>query len=354
MSLPSYRKKSLEDGQAVSLDFNPRSFVLDSSVSSPTISEEPGACLDAVFVPFRGRPEYVSELLKNLPETETPIFLLPTSRSDLALVDTKRKGPVQFLLMDDPGFLAALRSLRCSSNGLCNSYFVDWDLPAKRNYALWYARRHRLDRILLLDDDIRHLQAADLAAGANALQQFVLSGFFVDKFPDTSAIGHVELNSGEPVWTFLSGSCLFVRADGDLGFFPPVYNEDWLFMIPHITQGRVCSLGCVHQKEYDPFAEPLVALFQEFGEIIADGLFALVASNRYLERLDPEIWRELLSLRQDWLTELATRTSDSRHQAIVETALVRCAEITEWDCVRFVSDWESDRKFWNHTLQELD
>lgn len=337
----------------ISLDFNPRSFVLDGSMSYPPTSDQPHDCLDAIFIPFRGRPEYVSELLRNLPQNDTPIFLLPTSHRDLALVDRGQIRRVEALGMDDAGFLAALRGLRCSSNRLCISYFVEWDLPVKRNYALWYARRHRLNHILLLDDDIRDLQTTALAAGANALQDFVVSGFFVDDFPDTSAIGHIEIESGEPISTFLSGSCLFFRADGDVGFFPPIYNEDWIFMLPHITQGRVCSLGCVRQKPYDPFANPSVALFQEFGEIIADSLFALVASNHYSERLDPNIWRKLLSLRRDWLMELAARTSNSRHRAIVEAARAQCAEINEADCVRFVSDWESDRKFWNHTLQEL-
>lgn len=255
--------------------------------------------------------------------------------------------------MDDPEFQAVLGNLRCSSNKLCVSYFGEWDLPAKRNYALWYARKHRFSRILLLDDDIRGLRATALGAGANALQEFVISGFFVDDFPDTSAIGHLEIESGEPVWTFLSGSCLFVRADGDLGFFPPIYNEDWLFMLPHIARSRVSSLGTISQKPYDPFARPSVALFQEPGEIIADGLFALVASDRYSERLNCDTWRQILRLRRDCLAKLERAISHNRHRAILDAALKISAEMTEWDCVRFVRDWEADRELWNLTLREI-
>lgn len=337
----------------ISLDFNPRSLVLGNSTAYLSTSTEPHTCLDAIFIPFRGRPEYVSELLSNLPEDGTPIFLLPTSHHDLALVDTGQRRQVEALFLDDAVFLAALRRLRCSSNRLCISYFIEWDLPAKRNYALWYARRHRFNRILLLDDDIRGLQSTTFAAGAIALQDFVVSGFFVDDFPDTSVIGHIEIQSGLPVSTFLSGSCLFIRLDGDIGFFPPIYNEDWLFMLPHITQRHVCSLGSVRQKFYNPLADPSVALFQEFGEIIADSLFALVASNCYSERFNPTIWRKLLILRRDWLTELATCTSNSQHRVIVEAARAKGAEVTEEDCVRFVGDWESDRKLWDHILQDL-
>ena len=337
----------------LSLDFNPRSLVVDSSISYSLASDKPSPSLDAIFVPFRSRPEYVSELLKILPENETPIFLLPTSSLDLNSVEMGRRRHVEAIFMDNPDFTAILNGLRCSSNRLCMSYFVEWDLPAKRNYALWYARKHRLNRIMLLDDDIRDLQSTAFVAGANALQDFIVSGFFVDDFPDTSAIGHAEIELGESVFTFLSGSCLFARTDNDVGFFPPIYNEDWLFMVPHIARGRVCSLGRVCQKSYDPFANPAVALFQEFGEIIADSLFALVASNRYSERFNPRVWRKLLNLRHDWLMELSNRTSDDRHRSIIEVAQTKCAEITEADCVRFMSDWESDRKQWDQTLQEL-
>ena len=76
----------------LSLDFNPRSLVVDSSISYSLSSDKPSPSLDAIFVPFRSRPEYVSELLKILPENETPIFLLPTSSLDLNSV---RKLPRQ-------------------------------------------------------------------------------------------------------------------------------------------------------------------------------------------------------------------------------------------------------------------
>lgn len=353
MNFASQLSKITGDMSILSLDFNPRSLIVDSSLSHPVILDEPSARLDAIFVPVRGRPQYVCELLRNLPETSTPIFLLPTSPSDLALVDVERQGPVETLLMNDPEFMTALNSLQCTSNDLSISYFGEWDLPAKRNYALWYASKHNFNRILLLDDDVRGFQSEWLTSGLNSLRRFAISGFFVDNFPDTSAIGHVKIGLGKPTWTFLSGSCLFIRVDCNIGFFPPIYNEDWLFMLPHIIRKDVCSLGCIHQKAYDPFATPSVALFQENGEIIADSLFALAASNCYRERLNPEFWRKLLALRRVSLTELVSRTTDGRRRAIVNSALMKCAEVTELDCVRFVNSWEADSVFWNHILQQL-
>lgn len=351
MVLPSSPDNIDGDGQALFLDYNPRSLIVNSALSLPAPTSKQDACLDAIFIPSRGRPEYVSELLADLPDTETPIFLLPT---DVVSIHTKRNGPVKFLQMTDSEFSIALQRMRCSSNKLCISSLTEWDLPAKRNYALWYARRHHLKHILLLDDDIRGLQTTSLVTGANALQQFDMAGFFVDDFPDTSMIGHVQIALTETVWTFLSGSCLFIRTGDDLGFFPPIYNEDWLFMIPQIAQRRVCSLGNIRQKPYDPFLNPFMAKFQEPGEIIADCLFALLASGCYDDRFNQRIWGDFLVQRREWLTELTGRTSNNYHRAVTEAALAKCTEVTESDCVRFVSDWECDRELWISTLQEFD
>lgn len=351
MVLPSSQDNIVGDGQPLPLDYNPRSLIVSSALSSQAPTCRPDAYLDAIFIPSRGRPEYVSELLDDLPDTQTLIFLLTT---DVVTINGGRNRSVKFLQMTEPEFLAALRRMRCSSNELCVSSLAEWDLPAKRNYALWYARRHHLKRILLLDDDIRGIQTTSLVSGVNALQQFDIAGFFVDDFPDTSVIGHVQIASAETVWTFLSGSCLFIRTGDEIGFFPPIYNEDWLFMIPKIAQRRVCSLGNMRQKPYDPFLKPSIAKFQEPGEIITDCLFALLASGHYNYRFNRRIWYDFLAQRREWLKELADRSSNNYHRAVIEAAFVKCAEVTEWDCVRFVCDWEFDRELWISTLQEFD
>jgi hypothetical protein len=210
-----------------------------------------------------------------------------------------------------------------------------------------------MKRILLLDDDIRGLKENALVAGAKALEEFLISGYFVDDFPDTSVIGHAEIESGLTVHTFLSGSCLFIRTDCEVGLFPPMYNEDWLFMIPKMAQGRVCSLGSISQKQYDPFADPLAAAFQEPGEVIAEGLMALLASGQYEQRFDHQIWRTWLSLHRSDLEDLLRHPLDARVKAAVEAARGKCSELTAADCVRFMADWEADQRMWESALKDL-
>ena len=187
----------------------------------------------------------------------------------------------------------------------------------------------------------------------NALEEFVISGYFVDDYPDTSVIGHAEIELGLTVHTFLSGSCLFIRTDCEVGFFPPMYNEDWLFMIPQMVEGRVCSLGSISQKQYDPFANPLTAGFQEPGEVIAEGLMVLLATGQYHQRFGLETWRTWLDLHRTDLDGLLTYPLDARIKAAVEVARSRCLEFSEVDCVRFLTDWETDQRMWRSALKEF-
>jgi hypothetical protein len=252
----------------------------------------------------------------------------------------------------DRDFTEVMSSLRCFSNPLFAVPITEWDLPLKRNYALWHAWLQGYSRILILDDDICGLDDIQLLAGTAALSRWRLAGYFVDDFPDTSVVGHIERSVGEPVLPFLSGSCLFIRTDVEAPFFPPLYNEDWIFMAPHIELQAVCSLGVVQQEFYDPFSSLAASTFQEPGEIIADGLFALLAARRYSDRLSPSVWATLISQRRAWLRILAGRSNELTHVASIHRALARGAELSAEDCVRFLSEYECDVVKWKQSLKE--
>lgn len=336
---------------SLSLDFIARDLVFACTHSELSAAGHDNTGLHAIYLPTRGRSEYVSCVVRSLSGASVPVYVIPTLGSDMPAV-MPADPCVEQLVVQDPEFLGAIGTLRCQSNRLCIVDSDVWDLPLKRNYALWHATKHRFRRILLLDDDIRGVKDADLRAGASALARWVIAGFSIDDFPDTSVVGHAELALGEPAWPFLSGSCLFVQA-ALVGPFPPIYNEDLICMAPEIAQENVVALGVVSQEPYDAFARTTLAAWQEPGEVIADGLFALLAADRYDERLEPSTWRTLLSLRRRWLKDLRARVIDSQHRAAVDCARDRCHEITEWDCVGFLDDWERDRQQWGRSLEEL-
>ena len=336
----------------LSLNFNPRHLVVNGT-SEMFLSTEEASCLDAIYVPSRGRNEYVARLLESLSDLETTVYLLPSSGNDLPHDMPPAGVCLRQLSFQESEFFSVIRELRSQSNPVFGVSDEHWDLPLKRNYALWHAYKNRFRRILLLDDDIRELNADRLRAGTNALSRWGIVGYFVDPFPDTSVIGHVELNVGESVRPFLSGSCLFVQTDRPVGFFPQIYNEDWIFMAPEIAKGHILSLGSIEQAPYDPFCDDSLSVFQEPGEIIAGGLFALLAVSDYDRRLELSSWGEILSLRRSWLRYLTGLVQDQPLRRAVDKALEKCETISAKDCVGFIEDWEYDRLQWNRTLREL-
>lgn len=332
----------------LSLEFNPRTLLVGGSPAKIITQDRPH--LDAVFIPTRGRSQRIRELLLELPVDDTPIYVLPTSSNDIAGLTKDAVRRVQILSIDDPQFRDILASLKSFSAENAWMAFPDWDLPAKRNYALWYAMREGYSRILLLDDDIRGLTTTHWTAGARALDSYSVAGFFVDDFPDHSDIGHAMLLVGQSVPTFLSGSCLFVRLSTPMSCFPRVYNEDWLFVLPYLVSGSARALGEVRQTPYRPLSNPSVAVFQEFGEIIAGGLFALTLAKRYDDRFTLDAWRDILSLRRRQLLALASSAKLKHKLGVIKGALQQCRRVTAQSCVAFIATWQEDLELWNRIL----
>lgn len=337
----------------ISLDHDPRSLVDRPILESLDGAETSPGGLDGIFIPVKGRPNYLGDVWKMLDVSNAPIYLLPTEDADVLLPSESLDLQPRILHLDDAGFIdtATRIASRFLESYMCSP--LEWDLPTKRNFAVWFAKKQNMERILLLDDDIRGLDHRFLSRGANALDSYLLCGPFVDDFPDTSVVGHIELALGYHVSTFMSGSCLFMRSDCDIGFFPPIYNEDWLFMLPQVMRGRVGALGCISQEPYDPFADPSLATFQEGGEIVAEGLYALASSDRYGDRFDTGTWSEIVEMRVHDLTHLLVRARDEQHKRILLVALEACNHIAPSQCAAFVCGMEDAHAHWNMALKEL-
>lgn len=313
-----------------------------------------GERIDAIYVPTRGRPNYLLKILADLNNMQSVVCILPSVASDLPASILAKPNTYRVLwFAGDSVFTQIFRSLNCTSNPLSTPSPSVWDLPIKRNYALWHANKHGYRRILLVDDDIRGMTEEQLSIGAIALSNYTIAGLFVQYFPDTSLVGHAAIRIGEHLQPFLSGSCLFIRADLATGLFPPIYNEDWIYMAYEIEKGAVCSLGSIEQEIYDPFSRTDAAVFQEPGEVIADGLFVLLDRRRFQDRFSPDFWAAFLRKRVAWLEYLRRRVYEPDHRVAIGEALSRCTEITPEQCVSFILDYEQDRVKWRSVLEEL-
>lgn len=306
--------------------------------------------IDAIFIPFRKQHVNVNELLQILNFYKGPIYLMPSEEEDLKHVSWDNHLKVLPILLKDTNFLSFFYGLLTTNNVFYDN--TSWDLPLKRNYALYFSRKNGYSKILLIDDDIRGLNLDTLKLGSQSLNDYILSGCFVEDFPDISIVEHLVVVSGEKIVPFLSGSFLFIKPFSSYSFFPNIYNEDLLFMLPHIIDRSICCFGSIQQLPFDPFQDPSKASFQEFGDIIAEGFFALLSSGLYEHRFNKKAWDHILNERRKTLLYLKDTLKDIRIQNIIDSAMIVNKTITTEACLNFLDDMERDHQTWNSFLKE--
>ena len=112
----------------------------------------------------------------------------------------------------------------------------------KRNIGLVLAKMLGWRRIFFLDDDIRDITYPDLQRTVDMLGSFSAAGMWVTEFPDNSIVCHANRVTGGSQDVFVSGAALAVDCESDIGFFPDIYNEDWLFFFDAASKGRARKL----------------------------------------------------------------------------------------------------------------
>lgn len=241
------------------------------------------------------------------------------------------------------------------------------DLSVKRNVGLLLARMLGWRRIFFMDDDIRDLDAAALLSTVSLLaddrppeQRYFSAGMTAGDFPDNSVVCHARRAVGEFQGIFVSGSALAVDCTVPFDFFPDVYNEDWLFFYRDAAEGRLGTSGHIAtQLLYDPFATPQRAADQEFGDAIAEGLYALLEEGLRADHASAERWRQFLADRMRILDDIienadkAPREVRDSMRLAVQTARKCLKEIQPEMCVDYVERWRRDLGQWERTLKEL-
>jgi hypothetical protein len=223
------------------------------------------------------------------------------------------------------------------------------DLSLKRNLGVLIARLAGWQKIFFLDDDIGSLSAGALHKAAASLDQHDLAGFIAGEFPDNSVIRHAERLSGTEPGRHLSGSALAINVAQAKGFFPDIYNEDWLFM--YDNEDNAVEVGYVAQQPYDPFRSPRRAVSEEFGDVIAEGLLQLNTGGLAATESD---WEAVLHRRRLLLTDIRSRliaqpTAVAQESALrsLEAAEVRLLELDPASCVRYIKSWRRDLSLWH-------
>jgi hypothetical protein len=252
------------------------------------------------------------------------------------------------------------------------------DISRKRNLGLLIGRMCGWTRMLFLDDDIRMLNAGKLNAAATLLDEYPIVGLQVNRYPDSSVVGHARRLIERKQRPFISGGSLLVNPQAVQGYFPPVYHEDWLWVMSHLRLGQVAIGGTVGQLNYKPFT-PQRAALEEYGDILAAGLLWLVCANKQTtqinpavgdissvtgfrdfcnEAIRPQFWANILSQRSTVLDTIY-RNLEQRYKKgssplkAIEAAQWRRAELQPADFVSFTEEWLNSLVEWQARLPAL-
>jgi hypothetical protein len=241
------------------------------------------------------------------------------------------------------------------------------ETAAKRNFSLLLARLMGWEYVVFMDDDVSPPAPAELRRAAAALSDGELRAvsWAVARYPDNSVVCHAHRAVGGHQDTFVGSGMLAIDVRGPLPFFPPVYNEDWLFLYDFVAQERVAYGGNVRQHDHDPFADPRRAAAQEFGDVLGEGVFELLHRRRPVSvACFPQYWDAVLAGRRQLLDRIEHRLLEvgchSRETSLVDRQLrslaaarISLGRITARALADFVAAWRHDLYVWNAFLARL-
>ena len=342
-----------------------RRLMRDLSALGPPTGRHQPTPLNAIIVPSIRRAHHLRPVARLAAETGTLLVVLASRDcqiDDVTALVASTTG-CRGLVVEVPegyghGYLTYETST-CTEFQIANANRQS-DLSLKRNIGLLLARLLGWPKIMYLDDDIYGIHAGQLAKVSTQLENYPVTGLVTRQYPDNSVVCHANRLSGANQDNFITGSALGVNCTRTpLPFFPDIYNEDWLFFIDHAAAGNLPCVGEAHQLEYRPFKDPTRAAREEFGDLLAEGLYALISSGDRLSRASDAYWDVFMAARHRLLVEisgvLGTLETNEALQALnsIRAAKEQAAKITPRLCMAFLEAWRHDRHRFEATVQNL-
>jgi hypothetical protein len=234
------------------------------------------------------------------------------------------------------------------------------DLSTKRNLGLLLAKMLGWSRIFFMDDDVRGVSLADLRATVSTLDRYRTVGMRVTDYADNSAVCHAHRATGADQDVFVSGSVLAVNCQQPFGFFPEIYNEDWLFFYDDVRTKRLGWSGRdVTQLPYDPFENVGRAERQEFGDVLAEGLYGLLHVGSDLTTVPARYWDDFLATRKKFLEGIISRADSVAPEIAqnivraVQTAMLCLMQVQPKMFEDYIHSWRADLRIWAERLETV-
>ena len=312
-SLSTPRKLNTSRRPNVGQRSSHRGLMRDVSAVAPPVGRRRAVPLNAIIVPSARRADHLEQALHLSARAGTLLVVLASRES--------RAADVAALMASTPGCRGLVVEV---PTGYEHPYFAhetsneptfrdanaerESDLSLKRNIGLMLARLLGWTKIMYLDDDIFDIRLDQVAKVSAQLDNHQVTGLVTRRFPDNSVVCHANRLSGANQDNFITGAAMGVNcADQPLPFFPNVYNEDWFFFMGHAARGDLPCVGRARQLEYKPFQDPSRAAREEFGDLLAEGLYALIGSGDRPAAANKNYWEMFADARLTLLDEISAR-----------------------------------------------
>lgn len=325
--------------------------------------------IDAIIVPTARRPAYLSEaaaLAEALGCTLVTLHSKQWTSADKAVPRLPRSVDIMAIDVPDPAQLNL-------PDWQTAQYLPDkifprlakyprTDLSAKRNLGLVLSRLLGWSAVMFLDDDITQVDPEDVRQASGLLDAHDAVGLHVGGFADHSVVCRAFRDAGGRQQSFIGGGALVVQSDRMRSFFPEIYNDDWFFLLDgHKELQSVAATGHALQYPYDPF-RPDRARAEEFGEVLAEGIYWLLDQNLSIADADDAHWTSDLRVRKQFIERVqamvaADKALDAAEKArrteSLQGSLGRLKLITPRLCGSYLRAWQADQDAWRRHIDAL-
>jgi len=349
--------------------------LLDSSRRSSTRTR-----FDAILVPTNRPVGNLAFCIELALKTRIPLIVVCSKKVDRGqVISMASQENVKVYALDLPSHPANPLGISFATSSdeelVAASSGLTRDLSTKRNLGLVLARMLGWQRLMFLDDDIHDVSEEDVDALAAGLGDHNVSVLIPEDYPDNSVACHAHRLGGGEQGKFASAGGMGVRCDrDDLAFFPNIYNEDWFFFCEEAANRKIIKVGESRQVAYDPYEDPQRAVKEEFGDLLAEGVYARLDFHQGVLGIDIDYWAAFIEKRKAFHRRVVgslKRVEESfKHhqerdldpkkakdvraaQASIRAAQDQLERISPNLCQKFVDLWQSDLIQWRRYLTKL-
>lgn len=331
--------------------------LLEAVTQPPTMAE-----VDGILVPAVRGARQLRPAMRVAQRLGCPLVVLCSQNADPAEIEIEAKDlgvRVHAVASPDVDKTQRLQTRSMLTGG---PFERTTDTSGKRNFGLALAWLAGWKHVLFLDDDIDIPDTDDLRRAAGLLAEFPVVGLDNKGFADNSVVCHANRDTGGRQGTFIGAGAMLFHGDRATSFFPHIYNEDWFFLLDDDRLTPCAVHGQFKQDVFNPYGDRDRAASQEFGDCLAEGLFALLDDNKSLADAGVEFWADFLASRETFISTAQSRLDEAtgihpvRRIQIANSldAAYDSLELIEPEfCVEYMDAWRRDSRTWRKWIEGL-